>query len=641
MATSLPARADVVIVGGGIVGCSVAYHLTKLGITDVVLLERQPAHLRHDLARRRPGRPAARHAAHDRARQVHRRAAARAGGRDRAGHRLQAERLDQHRAERRALRGAQARRLDGQELRPRGRGDRPPPRSRPAGRCSRRATCVGGIFLPKDGQANPVDVTQAFAKGARRRGARIVEGVKVERILVEQGRAAGVMTGQGSVAAETVVLCAGMWSRELAAAIGVAVPLHAAEHFYVVTEPMAELPARPAGAARSPTNAPTTRRTPASSWSAPSSRVAKPWGMDGIPEDFAFGTPARRPRPFRAAARGRDAPRAGPGRGRASGPSSTARKASPPTTATCWARPPRCRTCSSPPASTPSASSPPAAPARCWRTGSVTAASADGPHGTSTSAGCMPFQSNRAYLRDRTTETLGLLYAMHWPYPAVRDRARRPPVAVSRPARRRWAPAWARPRAGSGQLVRAARRRAATTSTPTAGRTGSTPPPPSAGRVREAVGPVRPVVASPSSWWRAPMRCAVLNRICAAEIDVPVGRVVYTQWLQRPRRHRGRPHRHAPGRDRFLVVTAAAVADPRPRLADARTSRRMRAAAWSTSPPACPCWPDGPERARAAGAASAARTCPTPAFPFGTSREIDLGYARVRASRITYVGELG
>jgi 4-methylaminobutanoate oxidase (formaldehyde-forming) len=98
---------------------------------------------------------------------------------------------------------------------------------------------VGGIFLPKDGQTNPIDTTQALAKGARQRGARIVENVRVTGIRVHQGRAAGVETDSGYIGADTVVLCAGMWSHGLAAACGVAVPLHAAEHFYIVTEPIA------------------------------------------------------------------------------------------------------------------------------------------------------------------------------------------------------------------------------------------------------------------------------------------------------------------------------------------------------------------------------------------------------------------
>ena len=96
--------------------------------------------------------------------------------------------------------------------------------------------------MPKDGQTNPIDTTQALAKGAKMRGARIFENTTVHRIQVEQGRAVGVETDAGYIAADTVVLCAGMWSHGLGKDCGVAVPLHAAEHFYIVTEPIQGLP---------------------------------------------------------------------------------------------------------------------------------------------------------------------------------------------------------------------------------------------------------------------------------------------------------------------------------------------------------------------------------------------------------------
>ena len=74
---------------------------------------------------------------------------------------------------------------------------------------------VGGVFLPKDGQVNPIDVTQALAAGARSRGAKIFENTKVTRILVEKGKAVGVETADGTIMADKVVIAAGMWSREL------------------------------------------------------------------------------------------------------------------------------------------------------------------------------------------------------------------------------------------------------------------------------------------------------------------------------------------------------------------------------------------------------------------------------------------
>src|SRR5262249_2903202 len=90
---------------------------------------------------------------------------------------------------------------------------------------------VRGIFLPKDGQTNPIDTTQALAKGAKQRGARIFEDTAVKRIRIERGRAIGAELDDGFIAAGTVVLCAGMWSHALAQDCGVTIPLHAAEHF--------------------------------------------------------------------------------------------------------------------------------------------------------------------------------------------------------------------------------------------------------------------------------------------------------------------------------------------------------------------------------------------------------------------------
>ena len=101
---------------------------------------------------------------------------------------------------------------------------------------------LGGFFVPSNGQVNPLDVTQALAKGARARGGRIFENTKALRILTHQGRVSGVETDRGVIATDKVLLAAGMWSARFAAAHGVTLPLHAAEHFYIVTEPVKDLP---------------------------------------------------------------------------------------------------------------------------------------------------------------------------------------------------------------------------------------------------------------------------------------------------------------------------------------------------------------------------------------------------------------
>ena len=149
-----------------------------------------------------------------------------------------------------------------------------------SGRCA--------IFLPRDGQVNPFDATQALAKGAKTGGASIFENTKVTSILGENGRITGVATDKGDIAAEYVVNCGGMWAREIGEMCGVSVPLHAAEHFYAVTEPMKVLTP----------NLPVLRDFAGCAYFKEDAAGkllvggieprTKPWGMEGIPEDFAF-----------------------------------------------------------------------------------------------------------------------------------------------------------------------------------------------------------------------------------------------------------------------------------------------------------------------------------------------------------------
>src|SRR5258708_252098 len=97
---------------------------------------------------------------------------------------------------------------------------------------------AGAVWIPRDGRTNPIDTTLALAKGARNGGATIVENVTVTGIHRQNGAATGVSTDRGDIACDVVVNCAGMWGREVGRLAGVNVPLHASEHFYIVTEPM-------------------------------------------------------------------------------------------------------------------------------------------------------------------------------------------------------------------------------------------------------------------------------------------------------------------------------------------------------------------------------------------------------------------
>jgi len=101
---------------------------------------------------------------------------------------------------------------------------------------------LGGVYMPEDGQADPVGVTNVLAKAARMEGAQIFEKTPVTKILVKNNKVSGVETSEGIIDCEYVVLATGMWSRQIGEDIGVSVPLYPNEHFYIITEPMKDLP---------------------------------------------------------------------------------------------------------------------------------------------------------------------------------------------------------------------------------------------------------------------------------------------------------------------------------------------------------------------------------------------------------------
>jgi len=181
----------------------------------------------------RADRPVAPIDEHDAARALHRRTVSRPRSGNRPSHRVPAMRLDLIGDHRRPHGRIAAQCIDGQGfdlavhvLTPREIHELYP--------LANVADVVGGIHIPSDGYANAVDITQALAKGARNRGVRIFQDVKVSEILHDGSRVSGVQTPAGRLGAEFIVLCGGMWTRDLAARIGVTVPLHACEHYYVL-----------------------------------------------------------------------------------------------------------------------------------------------------------------------------------------------------------------------------------------------------------------------------------------------------------------------------------------------------------------------------------------------------------------------
>ncbi len=231
----IPTRAQVVIVGGGVIGTSVAYHLTTLGWTDVLLLEQgtlscgttwHAAGLVGPLRASESGTRLVQYSA-----ELYASLEAETGlatGYRNVGGVIVARTEDRMVQLRRTAASATAYDMDCELV--------SPDRAQELWPAMRADDLLGAIWLPGDGKVNPSDLTQSLAKGARIRGARIAERVRVTGFTVADGRVTGVRTDHGDVEAEVVVNCAGQWAKALGDLVGVPVPLHSAEHFYVVTE---------------------------------------------------------------------------------------------------------------------------------------------------------------------------------------------------------------------------------------------------------------------------------------------------------------------------------------------------------------------------------------------------------------------
>ncbi len=146
---------------------------------------------------------------------------------------------------------------------------------------------LGASWVAQDGTASPVDVTQAFVKGARGRGALCLEGVRVTGISQANGRVTGVITDQGEIKADYVVNCGGLWGREIGQMAGVNVPLHACEHYYAHTEKLPDLPSD-LPVMRDHDNCAYYREDAGSLLIGAFEPNAIPWGQNGVPLDFAF-----------------------------------------------------------------------------------------------------------------------------------------------------------------------------------------------------------------------------------------------------------------------------------------------------------------------------------------------------------------
>lgn len=629
-----PAHARAIVVGGGIVGTSVAYHLAKRGWRDVVLLERKRLtsgttwHAAGLLTKLRAtynmsmlAKYAAELVAEIEA------LTGKGTGYRRTGSILVARTPGRWEE---VKRGISMARICGFEVHVIS-----PAEAKRLWPLMDESDMVGAAYLPEDGVANPTDVTQALAAAARLLGARIFEQTPVRDVVRRDGRVAGVRTDSGEIAADVVVNCTGMWARELGRRSGVSVPLHAAEHFYLITEPIPGLsPDLPV--LRCPDDTAYIREETGKLMVGFFEPGAKPWATHGIPEDAEF---TRLPEDWDHLA---------------------------PYLALAARRVPILKDVgiqlffNGPESFTPDdryiLGEAPELPGY-WVAAGFNSVGFQSGGGAGRALAdwivdghppidlsevdirrFMPFQGNRRYLHDRTTETLGLLYDMHWPFRQVetaRD-VRRTPFhdrVAARGAcfgelagweRANWyAPPGVEPRYEYSYFRQnwfdysAEEHRA----------------------VRQGVG-----IFDQSAFGKISVvgrdAEAVLNRVCAADVAVEPGRIVYTQWLNERGGIEADLTVTRVSETEFLVITAAATV-PR----DLGWLRRQ-------IPAEAHCFASDVSNAYAMLSVMGPRSrellsgltesdLSNAAFPFGASREIDLGYAFVRASRITYVGELG
>ena len=289
MSVELPTQAQVVVVGGGIIGASVAYHLTKRGITDVLLLEQGKLtggttwHAAGLVSQLKPTHSLTKLATYsNRLFQELEAETGQATGYRAPGSISVASDAERWEEMRRGISmastvGVEIREIEIDELT-----DKVP--------LLRTDDLVGALYIPNDGQTSPVDTTMSLIKGARQGGATVIEGVSVQRLLKDGDRCTGIETEEGHVIeAETVVMAAGMWTRHLAETIGVNVPLQACEHFYIVTEPL-EGAERGMPIVRDPNNYTYFKEETGKIMAGFFEPKAKIWNLDGIPRDFCFGT---------------------------------------------------------------------------------------------------------------------------------------------------------------------------------------------------------------------------------------------------------------------------------------------------------------------------------------------------------------
>ncbi|MCG3189411.1 MAG: 4-methylaminobutanoate oxidase (formaldehyde-forming) [Burkholderiaceae bacterium] len=632
---SLPSHARVVIVGGGIAGCSTAYHLARLGIADVLLLEQGKLtcgttwHAAGLVGQMRPNRNMT--AMSKYGIELYATLEAETGlatGWKRCGSVNVAATPERWQVLKKQAALARGFGVEVQLITPREAGALVPP--------LRTDDLHGALWIPGDGKANPADLCMSLAKGARNRGVRIVEGVEVTGVITERDgssrRVAGVRTSEGDLRCEVLVNCAGQWARQFGAMAGVNVPLYSAEHFYIVTGRIDGVhPMLPV--VRDPDGFIYYKEEVGGLLMGGFEPKAKPWRVDPIPSTFQFRlldedwdqfeplmtnaihrTPCLESAQIKMLLNGPESftPDGNFIVGEAPGlrryfvcagfnSAGIANSGGAGRLIAQWIADGE-------------------APGDLWdvdvrRFGSFTA--------------------NRKALAERTAETLGLHYAMRWP---------RQELQTARPLRT--SPLYDLLDAKGAQWgskngwerVNYFKPRAALAPPHTLGAPGWLPWVQAEQRAtREGV-----AIYDQTSFGKLLVQgrdaLALLPRLCANDVDVPVGRMVYTAMLNARGGFESDLTVIRLTDDRFQLVTGSAQPQRDLDWIERHIDAHQHAVVTDVSAMTAVLSVMGPRAAELLG-----RVCPDdpPGLKFSHTREVDVGLARVRAARMSYVGGPG
>lgn len=634
---ALPSQARIVIVGGGIAGCSTAYHLSLLGQTDVLLIEQGKLtcgttwHAAGLVGQMRPNRNMTRMSKYGI--ELYARLEAETGlatGWKQCGSVNVARTPERMQVLRKQAALARSFGVEVDVISAQRAGELYP--------LLRIDDLQGAIWIPGDGKANPADLTMSLAKGARNRGVKIVEDVEVTGVIREDGpsgpRVSGVRTAQAEVRCEILVNCAGQWARQFGALAGVNVPLYSAEHFYIVTDKIAGVhPMLPV--MRDPDGCIYYKEEVGGLVMGGFEPQAKPWTMDPIPSTFQFQllgedwdqfeilmTNAIHRTPCLETAKVKML---------LNGPESFT-----PDGNFILGEAPELRNCFV------AAGFNSAGIANSGGAGRLIAEWIVGGEAPSDLWDVdirrfAPFTANRKALAQRTGETLGLHYAMRWPRQEL-ETAR--PLRTS-PLYDRLAAKGAVFGAKNGwERVNYFRPAGAAPAVHGLGRPGWLDWVIAEQRAtRDAV-----AIYDQTSFGKLLVQgrdaLAVLQRLCANEIDVPLGKMVYTAMLNERGGFESDLTVMRERVDRFLIITGSAQPTRDAEWINRHIGADEHAVLTDVSAMTSVISLMGPN-------AHALLRCVSPddlskeSLPFSFTREIDLGFARVRAARMSYVGGPG